>query len=1423
VDVTVNVGGNSRTERFLGTFDEIARLSLDIDRNYGNKRVLTDFPLVNDGAKWTGTINKLIVGFDYTITGHAYKCTDCPEPQPELDQENLESDGGGGSNSFWQSFTPAKSGKLSKIDFSVGTGALENGEIVDNLATIEIFEGQGDTGSLLSTGTLMLLADGDQWREYTVPSTVNVAQDVEYTFKVTIVQKGVGWTNYKFDGTDVYQRGRSQHDGGLNDHVFKTYVTPLNITINETNTLLEIFRGDTQHTVTEGTNSLNLRLSPLLDDRELSVPRITRINRPFQMVASTSDNITVAVDTVKKDGSSAVDATLSYRFRSVDNDSLPLDNITGGSFTPASGDVTKTGSSYPEIITTYTAPDNDSTMKLQVRVSNELEIGVTSHFNVYVTDDIETQNIVDTNPVIENISAERLDNGDLKWTMNVSNDDGFSGLKVKWEYLFGDNRSFTSQSNTATQGDSNRGVMQATMSGYQDTDDGMLLVTVCEDGGSAGIPTECAYMNEASTSISMELIPGAYEQPIICDGDSCSFDYEGTWIACNTNSTNPGGDDSFAAKKEIFTLGSGKASQTVEYLVSDNGTCGGQVALTMRYEANIRDNGSKKMATLNNDNVTVSMYEIEVVSVNLSFSDLSYIQGLKPDNETYLCGESYWTGVEHEISGCNFKYHRVFDNGTKLKGISYVSDNNTLWAKDDESSYPDSFGCGRFAQESTGDYIYPACESLSESSSNENIDSIFVYVSGDDYLSCAEAGYSDLRSEDQCRDAVTNLKSTGSLTEEDRYGGNDGGSTDYPHGCYQSTSIYGSIWWNDVGSDATVVNFNSQTSTSQILGGICLNKSNSVISGDNRSPVIESVKFIPPTLDGAGFVDVEIVVSDNESGVYTPTCSNYPNLRMPKGMNTYPTSCWQYDRSKNAFLATFEIKDYYYSGEFILDDIEFIDIAGNQKRYTSYPEQDSYYRYWEDDNEIITNIELFKFPVTGTNPDTTLPTLDSVVFEPPSLNGPGEVVIKIFTSDNETGIARGNSINAKLLNTEHNVELTSPDWFHYDDESGAFKATITIDNDTPSGEWVFHGIHPANTINTWGSYDYQEHISTTHYTVWNANDNSFTLSNIPLYTYNISGVGITNDALLIGGSIRGKTLSLSGAVTTLAGTVGSTGSADGPGNEAKFYSPRYITSVGDNLYVADQQNKSIRKIDPSNGVVTTFIPKSAGISVPQGITNDGTNLYVLDINYNDNIRKINISTGDMTILAGGGPSGTDGIGTEAGFDWLRDVTTDGTNLYVTENTRHVIRKIEISSGLVTTFAGTAGVSGTTDGNGTSASFKSPSGIASDGINVYVADQGNCKIRKIVISTGEVTTLASSICSGGLTTDDTYVYATSGYKVYKIEKSNGNKTTIAGSDSEGSTDATGTSASFTVLIGITTDGTNLYVVDSYANHTIRKIQ
>jgi len=73
------------------------------------------------------------------------------------------------------------------------------------------------------------------------------------------------------------------------------------------------------------------------------------------------------------------------------------------------------------------------------------------------------------------------------------------------------------------------------------------------------------------------------------------------------------------------------------------------------------------------------------------------------------------------VSGCNFKYYSVFENGTVRKAVSYVADNGTFWTNDDNSSYPDSFGCTRFALESSGNYIYPACVSSSSgSSSNDN-------------------------------------------------------------------------------------------------------------------------------------------------------------------------------------------------------------------------------------------------------------------------------------------------------------------------------------------------------------------------------------------------------------------------------------------------------------------------------------------------------------------------------------------------------------------------------------------------------------------------------------------------------------------------------------------------------------------------------
>src|SRR5205823_1215793 len=99
----------------------------------------------------------------------------------------------------------------------------------------------------------------------------------------------------------------------------------------------------------------------------------------------------------------------------------------------------------------------------------------------------------------------------------------------------------------------------------------------------------------------------------------------------------------------------------------------------------------------------------------------------------------------------------------------------------------------------------------------------------------------------------------------------------------------------------------------------------------------------------------------------------------------------------------------------------------------------------------------------------------------------------------------------------------------------------------------------------------------------------------------------------------------------------------------------------------------------------------------------------------------------------------DGNGRDALFAYPGGLAVDGSgNLYIADHNNHTIRKIN-AAGSVTTLAGTAGIAGSADGNGSSARFNGPTGVAVDGSgNVYVADAGNQSIRKIAPS-GAVTT------------------------------------------------------------------------------------
>ena len=228
-----------------------------------------------------------------------------------------------------------------------------------------------------------------------------------------------------------------------------------------------------------------------------------------------------------------------------------------------------------------------------------------------------------------------------------------------------------------------------------------------------------------------------------------------------------------------------------------------------------------------------------------------------------------------------------------------------------------------------------------------------------------------------------------------------------------------------------------------------------------------------------------------------------------------------------------------------------------------------------------------------------------------------------------------------------------------------------------------------------------------------------------------------------------------GTTSTFAGT-GVAGDADGAGNVAQFNEPAgiVINSTGV-LFVTDSGNHRIRSIDTA-GAVTTYsglgtpgftdgIPTAARFVNPSGIAIDPAgNLYIADSG-NHRIRKVALD-GSVSTVAGTGTAGS-GNGANPQFNSPVGIARDSAGyLYVTEMSRHTIRKVAVN-GFTSIFAGAATIASFTNATGTAARFSSPVGLAV-GINglLYVADRGNNRIRTIDPS-GVVKSLAGTGGSG----------------------------------------------------------------------------
>jgi putative heme iron utilization protein len=235
-----------------------------------------------------------------------------------------------------------------------------------------------------------------------------------------------------------------------------------------------------------------------------------------------------------------------------------------------------------------------------------------------------------------------------------------------------------------------------------------------------------------------------------------------------------------------------------------------------------------------------------------------------------------------------------------------------------------------------------------------------------------------------------------------------------------------------------------------------------------------------------------------------------------------------------------------------------------------------------------------------------------------------------------------------------------------------------------------------------------------------------------------------------------------GVVTTLAGTADMSGSADGTGAAARFAGPASVAVDGaGTVYVADSFNEIVRKVTAAGDVTT--LAGTAGLlgsadgtgpaarfAQPEGVAVDGAgNVYVTDT-FNGTIRKVTAG-GVVTTRAGtaGMLDSVDGTGPDARFVSPRGPAVDSAgNLYVADQANDTIRKIT-PGGVVTTLAGSAFRSGSADGTGAAARFNSPAAVAVDGAgNVYVADTANHTLRKVT-PTGITTTIAGTVGVAGV--------------------------------------------------------------------------
>lgn len=276
-------------------------------------------------------------------------------------------------------------------------------------------------------------------------------------------------------------------------------------------------------------------------------------------------------------------------------------------------------------------------------------------------------------------------------------------------------------------------------------------------------------------------------------------------------------------------------------------------------------------------------------------------------------------------------------------------------------------------------------------------------------------------------------------------------------------------------------------------------------------------------------------------------------------------------------------------------------------------------------------------------------------------------------------------------------------------------------------------------------------------------------------------------------------------------------------------------------------NSQLKALRALVGNTLSTLSLGSALSTPAGICVDSTETYAYICNSgNHKVYRLTLADGTVSVFAGDGTAATtNGTGASAQLNKPFGICIDSTdsNLYVTEYSGHVIRKIVISTQAVTTLAGSGGSSGTADGASATARFTNPYGIAitPNGLNLIVCDYGNHRIRQVLVSSGATTTIGGDGTGADVDGVGTaaqfynpisiaieplgvyaYIGTRNGYRIRRMNLSSLAVTTIAGSGSAASLAGYGQRASINYPVGLAIDSAGEYLYIAESQNRLRRM-